>query len=266
MDLASLTIGFIGYGNMAQAMAEGFVDQGVVKGGQIVACAGHFDKLSKTTAKIGAKPLHSATEVAVAADVVIIAVKPYLVESILKGIKTELAHDDKFVVSIASGWNLEGYQSLLLPETHVVCTIPNTPVAVGQGVVIAESKDSLSDGQRRVFEDLITPVALLERVETAQMSVASVVAGCGPAYAAMFIEALADAGVKYGLTRQSSYRLAAKMVQGTGALQVATGLIPAAIKDAVCSPGGTTIKGVAALEQHGFRGSIFSAVDAVVGE
>ncbi|MFT9239088.1 MAG: pyrroline-5-carboxylate reductase [Bifidobacterium aquikefiri] len=266
MDLSSLTIGFIGYGNMAQAMAEGFVDQGVVTGGQIVACSGHFDKLEKTTSRIGARPLHSATEVAISADIVIIAVKPYVVESVIDSIKTEVAHDDKFIISIASGWTLEQYQSLFLPETHVICTIPNIPIAVGQGVVIAEGKDSLNDDQKLTVEAMFKPVALFERVETAQMSVGSVVAGCGPAYAAMFIEALADAGVKYGLPRQTAYRLAGKMVQGTGALQIATGQIPAAIKDAVCSPGGTTIKGVSALEQNGFRGSIFSAVDAVVGK
>ena len=90
-------------------------------------------------------------------------------------------------------------------------------------------------------------------------------AGCAPAYAAMFMEALADAGVKYGLTRATAYRLAAAMTAGTGALQLATGLAPAQMKDAVCSPGGTTIQGVAALEQTGFRGSIISAIDAVEG-
>ena len=151
----------------------------------------------------------------------------------------------------------------MLPQAHVICTIPNTPIAVGQGVIVAESKDSLTDEQRQLVEELFKPVALFERVDTAQMSIASVVSGCGPAYAAMFIEALADAGVKHGLARNTAYRLAGKMVQGTGALQIATGQIPAAMKDAVCSPGGTTIKGVAALEQHGFRGSIIAAVDAV---
>ena len=135
----NITIGFIGYGNMAQAIAQGLVDAGVVNGGDIVACAAHYDKLEASTAKLGARPLHNAREVAAAADVVIIAIKPYQIESVIKPIADEFAKNGRFVVSIAAGWDLAKYQKLfgdLAQSIHIQCTIPNTPMAVGKGVLV----------------------------------------------------------------------------------------------------------------------------------
>ena len=128
-----------------------------------------------------------------------------------------------------------------------------------------ESVNTLTDDETETFEQLFGPISLIERVDTAHMNIAMVVAGCAPAFTDMYIEALGDAGVQYGLQRATAYRLAAKMVEGVGALYMATETHPGAMKDAVCSPGGTTIKGVAQLEKDGFRGSVIDAVDAIVG-
>ncbi|NEG89870.1 pyrroline-5-carboxylate reductase [Bifidobacterium aerophilum] len=261
-----LTIGFIGYGNMAQAIARGLVDAGVVAGGRIVACAAHYDKLERTTAEIGARPLRSATEVAVAADVVVIAIKPYQIESVVGPIADELAKPDRIVVSIAAGWDLAKYRDLFGDKAdgmHIQYTIPNTPMAVGKGVLVTEADNTLTDAQTRTFERLFEPISLIERVDTAHMNIAMCIAGCAPAFTDMYLEALADAGVKYGLQRATAYRLAAKMVEGVGALYMATETHPGAMKDAVCSPGGTTIRGVAQLEKDGFRGAVINAVDAI---
>ncbi|KAB8289045.1 pyrroline-5-carboxylate reductase [Bifidobacterium ramosum] len=264
--MSNLTIGFIGYGNMAQAIAQGLVDAGVVAGGHIVACAAHYDKLERTTATIGARPLHSATEVAVAADVVVVAIKPYQIESVLGPIAEELAKPDKIVVSIAAGWDLAKYRALFgdaAERMHIQCTIPNTPMAVGKGVLVTETDNTLTDAQTRTFEELFAPISLIERVDTAHMNIAMCIAGCAPAFTDMYLEALGDAGVKYGLQRATAYRLAAKMIEGVGALYMATETHPGAMKDAVCSPGGTTIRGVAQLEKDGFRGAVINAVDAI---
>ncbi|MCH9275536.1 pyrroline-5-carboxylate reductase [Bifidobacterium amazonense] len=261
-----LTIGFIGYGNMAQAIARGLVDAGVVNGGSIVACAAHYDKLEKTTAELGARPLRSATEVAVAADVVIVAIKPYQIESVVGPIVNELAKPGKIVVSIAAGWDLAKYRDLFgdaFADMHVQCTIPNTPMAVGKGVLVTEADHTLTDAQTATFEALFSPISLIERVDTAHMNIAMCIAGCAPAFTDMYIEALGDAGVKYGLQRAAAYRMAAKMVEGVGALYMATETHPGAMKDAVCSPGGTTIRGVVQLEKDGFRGAVINAVDAI---
>ena len=278
---SNLTIGFIGYGNMAQAIAQGLVDAGVVRGHQMVACAAHYDKLEKNAARLGVRPLHNPVEVAVAADVVIVAIKPYQIESAVKPLARELAKPDKFVVSIAAGWDLAKYQELFggegagdageageatvgeAPAIHIQCTIPNTPMAVGKGVLVTEAANTLTREQTAAFEELFAPISLIERVDTAHMNIAMCIAGCAPAFTDMYIEALGDAGVKYGLQRAAAYRLAAKMVEGVGALYMATGTHPGAMKDAVCSPGGTTIRGVAQLEKDGFRGTVINAVDAI---
>ena len=245
--MSNPTIGFIGYGNMAQAIAEGLVAAGAIDGTDIVACAAHYDKLEKTTAKVGATPLRTAAEVADAADVVIIAIKPYQIESVIKPIAGALANESTFVVSIAAGWDLARYRELFGADfgaMHIQCTIPNTPMAVGKGV-------------------LFSSISLIERVDSAHMGIGMCIAGCAPAFTDMYIEALGDAGVKYGLQRATAYRLAAKMVEGVGALYLANETHPGAMKDAVCSPGGTTIKGVASLEESAFRGAVIKAVDAI---
>ncbi|MCT6877837.1 MAG: pyrroline-5-carboxylate reductase [Bifidobacteriales bacterium] len=265
MTAETLTIGFIGYGNMAQAMAQGLVRAGVLPGERIVACANHYEKLAENAGKLGVRPLHSAQEVASIADMVVIAVKPGQVARVCEPIRDELGDGGRTVVSIVGGFRMEDYDGLLNPGTHLICSIPNTPIAVGKGIMVTQGEDTLTSDQRRLFDRIFEPVALIERLGSDLTSVATTIAGCAPAYTAMYMEALADAGVKHGLPRQTAYRLAARMTEGTGALYTDTGTIPAAMKDAVCSPGGSTIRGVAALEKSGFRGSIIDAIDTVEG-
>lgn len=260
-----MTIGFIGYGNMAQAIAKGWVEAGVVPANDIVACAAHYDKLKENAAKLGVRPLADADEVVSAADTIIVAIKPYQIETVLGPLAAQLADPAKMIVSIAAGWNLERYQALLGADAHIQCTIPNTPMAVGKGVLVTEATNTLTEAQTEAFERLFAPISLIERVDTAHMDIAMVIAGCAPAFTDMYLEALGDAGVKHGLQRAAAYRLAARMIEGTGALHLATGDHPGAMKDAVCSPGGTTIKGVASLEESAFRGAVIKAVDAIVG-
>ncbi len=286
----STTIGFIGFGNMGQAIARGLIESGTVGADQIVACAAHYDKLVASTKAIGARAVHDPIEVAAkdagvdvsalktplqkekakdaeyTADVIIVAIKPYQVEAVMKPVVQTLVNESKFVVSIAAGWTLEKFQRMLgeMSELiHVQCTIPNTPMAVGKGVLVTEDVDTLTPEQRNRFEALFGSIALIERVDTAHMGIAMCIAGCAPAFTEMYMEALGDAGVKYGLQRATAYRLAAKMIEGVGALYMSEGEHPGAMKDAVCSPGGTTIKGVASLEESAFRGAVIKAVDAI---
>ena len=128
------TIGFIGYGNMAQAIAEGLVNAGTISGDDIVACAAHYDKLERNAAKLGAKAVHTAAQVAEAADVVVIAIKPYQIEAVISPIVDKLAQPNTIVVSIAAGWDLNKFHDLFgtsFEQAHIQCTIPNTPMAVG---------------------------------------------------------------------------------------------------------------------------------------
>lgn len=257
-------IGFIGFGNMAKAIAEGIIRKNVVKPNQIYACARNWDNLCKSTEENGINACKTSQELVNESDIVIIAVKPNVIPSIIEPIKEDLKN--KIVVSVAAGYTFDKYEELLIPGTAHLSTIPNTPVSIGEGIIVAEKRHSLSDKQYKLIDDIFSKIALLEFVDSNQLSIAGTISGCGPAFASMFIEALSDAAVKHGLTREASYKLASKMILGTGKLQIETGEHPGAMKDAVCSPGGTTILGVTTLEKKGFRGAIVDAIDAIEGK
>ena len=262
MPLQDVTVGFIGFGNMGQGVARGLVNGGVVGAGNIVAYDIDRDRLMRDTTQLGARAAASAEETVAESDVVVIAVKPNLVGEVMAPLADAL--DGRIVLSIAWGmWNDQ--LEAIIPGTSHLSVVPNLPIGVGSGVLVVEQSHTLEYEQMALVRSLFEPIALLETVDTAYMSVAGIVSSCAPAFTAVYIEALADAGVKYGLRRDTAYRLAAKMVEGTGAQIIEQGMTPAALKDGVCSPGGATIKGVVALEHEGFRGAAISAIEAVQG-
>lgn len=254
------TVGFIGFGNMAQAMAKGFLHSGALSGGEIFACAKRWEKLESTAGQLGIVPCRDSLEVADQADILILAVKPYLIEEVLQPLAGRLA--GKVLLSVAAGWLFDRFEETLPAGVHHLSTMPNTPVSIGQGIVLLEDRHSLTPEEFSQARDLLGSLGVVETVSTSQMGIAGTISGCGPAYAAMFLEALGDAGVLHGLPRDVSYRLAAQMLAGTGKLYLAEGNHPGAMKDAVCSPGGTTIRGVDALERHGFRSAVLDAITA----
>ena len=258
---SSIRIGFIGFGNMGKAVCDGLIKAGAVDPANVSACAGRWEKLLEAAGARGVKACRTAEEVINASDIVVVAVKPYLVAQVLTPIREALA--GKMIVSVAFGRDLASYQTFLPADTNIIYMIPNTPVACCKGVLLCEEANSLTDAQMKTFRQVFGTIGSIEFIETDKMTVAGEVASCGPAFAAMFIEALGDAGVKYGLKRDTAYRLASRMVEGTGALQAETGRHPGDLKDEVCSPGGATIRGVAALEEAGFRNALIKAVDAI---
>ena len=140
---SSIELGFIGFGNMAQAMAQGLVDSGALAGEHIHACAGRFDKLQATAEKLGANAYREAAEVVEASDFVVLAVKPYLIEQVVEPVRDLLA--DKAVISVAAGRDFAFYEGVLAPNSRHLSTIPNTPIAVGAGVIACEQRHSLTD-------------------------------------------------------------------------------------------------------------------------
>ncbi len=249
---------------MARALAEGLVGSRALDGASIGACARDREKLGRATAACGIRAFDTATELVDFADMVVVAVKPHQVEEVLQPLRERLV--GKIVVSVAAGWTFDRYEALLAPGTAHVSTVPNTPVAVCEGVVVCERRHSLDAAQWRAFERLFGRLGIVQVVDTPLLSVAGTVCGCGPAFVALFVEALADAAVKHGIARADAYRMASQTVVGMGRLQLATGQHPGQMKDAVCSPGGTTIRGVAALEHRGLRSAVIAAVDAIEGE
>lgn len=256
-------IGFLGFGNMAQAMVQGLLKAEVLPAEQIHACAKHYDKLCRNAAHYGICPHESAEELLAACQVLVVAVKPYMVKELLQPLAPLLK--DKIVFAVTAGLRFDDYEQLIPGVAHWGC-IPNTPVSVCQGIYICEEKHSLSEEQHALVEELFAPTGLLLPLNEKEFGPGSTLAGCGPAFAAMFMEALADGALRNGLSRSNAYRLAAQMLLGTAQLQLDSGAHPAAMKDAVCSPGGLTIRGVVALEEDGFRSAVIHAIDAAEGK
>lgn len=256
-----MKLGFIGFGNMAQALANGLIYKNSIKAEQIYACAKNWDKLCNNTTPKGFIPCKDSNELVENVDMVIIAVKPHLVEEVLTPIKEKLV--GKIVISVVVNYTFDQYEKILLPNTHHLSTLPNTPVSVGEGIIVCENKNSLTYEEYESFVNLFSPIALIQKVETKNLGIAGTISGCGPAFTSMFIEALSDAAVMHGLPRDMSYKLASQMIVGTGKLQLITNTHPGIMKDAVCSPGGTTIVGVTTLERKGLRSSVIDAIDAI---
>lgn len=255
-----MKLGFIGFGNMAMAMVAGLVNSQSMNAKDINVSAQHFDKCQVNAAKYGVNAYATNNECALNSDIIVMAVKPWQMESVLNEIKEEIK--DKIVVSVASGWLFDKLDTVI-PDVKHLSMIPNTPVEVCKGILITEDKSSLTEEELNTVLDVFRPLGLITILDKDHIGAAGTLAGCTPAYVAMFIEALGDAGVKHGLKRKDAYDIAAKVLEGTGALYLGTHKHPGEMKDAVCSPAGTTIVGVASLEANGFRHSIIQAIDDV---
>ncbi len=256
-------IGFIGMGNMAKAIAGGIIGSGAVERMQVSAYDPLQEKLRESASRLGFRPCAELSQLATESDILIMACKPYQIEEVLSGIGGMLP--GKALLSIAAGWDFQRYQQVLEPGVRFQAIMPNTPAMVGEGVFLFEEENSLEEEERQEVMRMFSSIGFVQELPGRLMGVAGAVTGCGPAFADLFIEATADAAVKYGLPRELSYELVSRMLLGAAKLQLETGEHPAALKDAVCSPGGTTIRGVAALEHAGFRAACMDAVDAVMG-
>lgn len=257
-------ISFIGFGNMAQAIAEGLIKSEKLSYKQISASARSFEKLENNCKKLGGiKAFKTNVEAVKFADIVILAVKPKQLEKVIDEIRFELK--GKTVISIVVGQTFTKLQKLidLGDETQILITLPNTPMKASEGVLIVDKKHNLDENTLSYIINLFESIALIEWVDSNYFSIAGTLSGCTPAFFSMVIEALADAGVKYGLDRAQSYRIVAKALEGTGALQLKTKKHPAILKDEVTSPGGTTIKGVTCLEMYGVRNAFIKAIDEI---
>ena len=257
-----MKIGFIGMGNMATALARGFVACGKLCGADILAFDPTAEKLQAMAGELGLLPLGSEREVAERADVVLMACKPYHVEGAVAAMGDALV--GKALLSIALGWDHARYQAILPAGTRVQFVMPNTPAMVGEGMFLFEQTSSFTAAEADFFKDLFAAIGVVEVLPTEQMGIGGALSGCGPAFVDLMIEAFADAGVLYGLPRDKAMKLVSQTVLGAAKLQRETGLHPGALKDMVCSPGGSTIRGVAALEQNCFRGAAIAAIEAIM--
>lgn len=253
-------IGFIGMGNMAQALVQGMLHAGE----DIAICAytPHQDRLRHNAERLGFTPVSSPEEAADESDMIVIACKPTQVESVIAGIGKHIA--GKALLSVAAGWDFQKYAKILPEGVRFQYIMPNTPAMIGEGVFLFEEANSLTTEEREFCTRIFSAMGMVEELPSAQMELGAALTGCGPAFVDMMLEAYADAAVKHGMPRERAFRLLSQMIAGAALLQQKTGEHPEALKDKVCSPGGTTIRGCAALEEAGFRNACIRSVDAVL--
>ena len=257
-----MKLGFIGMGNMATALARGFVASGKVQGGDLYAFDPASEKLAQMAAELGFTPVNSESELAQAADMVVMACKPYHVEGALAAMGKVLS--GKALLSIALGWDHAKYREILGEDVRVQFVMPNTPAMVGEGTFLFEQTSSFTADELAFATDLLAAIGVVETLPSHLMGIGGALSGCGPAFVDLLIEAFADAGVYYGLPRDKAYKLVSQTVKGSAKLQQETGLHPGVLKDMVCSPAGSTIKGVAALEHAGLRSACLAAIEAIM--
>lgn len=253
-------IGFIGMGNMGYAMLKGVLN--VFEPSDIIFTCPDLDKCKRISDETGVKYAESNAECANNAQYIVLAVKPQVYSAVMKNI-VNVIREDSVVISIAPGITIDSIKDNLEINTKVVRAMPNTPALVGEGMTgVSYNKDEFSFEQRDVVDRFFNSFGKVVYVDEKLMDVIVCASGSSPAYVYMFIEALADSAVKYGIKRDDAYKLVAQTVLGSAKMVLETNEHPGVLKDKVCSPGGTTIAGVAALEEHNFRNAVIKATDA----
>lgn len=254
------TIGFIGTGNMGSAIAWAAAWS---KQAQRVLLANRTPiKAESLAAQLPGAALSTNEEIARTAQLIFLGVKPQMMQLVLSPLEPILRkREDRFIlVTMAAGLSCERIQDIVDMDCPVIRMMPNTPAAIGAGVIqycgLGVTMEELDS-----FAALLQPAGLVDPVPEGLIDAASAVSGCGPAFAYLFIEALADGGVACGLPREKAVAYAAQMAEGAARMVLESGKHPGELKDAVCSPGGTTIQGVRTLEERGFRAA---AMDAVI--
>ncbi len=254
-----MKFGFIGMGNMGYAMLKGALS--VFDKEDILFTCPSQDRRDKISQETGVRNVESNAECANNAKYIILAVKPLVYDTVIKNIR-DIVTEEHVIISLAPGIDIASIKDKFDKNVRVVRVMPNTPALVGEGMtgVCMDSKE-LALGERDMIEKFFNSFGKMVEVPERLMSAVTCASGSSPAYVYMFIEALADSVVKYGIPRKDAYKLVAQTVLGSAKMVLETGEHPGKLKDDVCSPGGTTIRGVAALEEFGLRNAVIKATD-----
>ena len=256
-----ITFGFIGTGNMGSALARSAAK--ALKKEQLLLTDSYAPVAEKLAGELGCQATDIAT-VAASAAFLFLGVKPQVMASMLGSIAPVLKNrTDRFVlVSMAAGVCIADIQKMAGGDYPVIRIMPNIPASVGGGVILFDTTEDVTEQEVDAFRSAMACAGLVDRLPEKLIDAGSALSGCGPAFVSLFIEALADGAVACGLPRAQALRYAAQTVAGTAKMLLESGQHPGQLKDAVCSPGGSTIAGVAALEQGAFRASVMEAVSS----
>lgn len=253
-------IGFLGAGNMGLPLLKGAVSAFSAK--DVLFLCAHEENSRRISEETGVEYVTSVSSLTKQCELLVLAVKPQVLPTVLPEVAQGL-RPGQVVVSLAAGISISYLSRELGGKAKVVRAMPNTPALVGEGVTgICFSETFFSTEDRQLVERLFGGVGLVVPVAEEQMDAVTAVCGCSPAFVYLFLEALADSAVKYGISRKLAYDMVAQTVLGSAKMLLETKEHPGKLKDAVCSPGGATIEGVMALERYGFRNAVEQACDA----
>ena len=262
-------IGFVGCGNMGSAMMKGILTAGLADRDEIIASCHTETSKARLEETYGIDVTTNNKDV-VDADVVFLAVKPVKLAEVAAEIKDSI-HPDTVLISVVAAKSIATLEELFTtPENagklQLVRTMPNTPAMVLEGMTAITPNSTITEAHLNYVCRLLESFGQTEIVPENLMDAVTGVSGSSPAFIYMLIEAMADQAVKEGMPRKQAYKFAAQAVLGSAKMVLETGEHPGVLKDAVCSPGGTTIAGVAKLEENGFRHAIMSAIEAAVAK
>lgn len=256
-----MKVAFIGLGNMGASLAKAVAKE--VASTDLFLVNRSPQKVEEFISQYGGTA-SDLEQVFQEAEVIFLGVKPYQICPLLEEYQDILGQrSNLLLVSMAAGLELEQMASVVKNErVGLIRIMPNTPVTIGQGVISLTRSQAVTDKQVAQVKQLLAGAGALYEIEEKLMNPATAIAGCGPAFVYQMIEAMADAGVAMGLPRSQSLQMAAQTFKGAASMVLETGQYPGSLKDAVCSPGGSTIAGVNRLEQVGLRGDIIAGVEA----
>lgn len=255
-------IGFIGAGNMGQAMIKGIISSGILSSEDIFAADLNENKLKKLRA-LDVSVARDAMEFISEVDILILSVKPHIYKSVLESISDRLSKDI-LIITIAAGIDLKFMNDNTPAKQRIIRTMPNTPALVGEGMTAMCPNEYATEIDTTVAVEIFESFGKVEVVKEYLIDSVIGIAGSSPAYVFKFIEAMADGAVKDGMPRNQAYKFAAQAVLGSAKMVLETGIHPAELKDMVTSPGGTTIEAVAELDKKGFSGTVISAVEKCI--
>ena len=260
MTVKGKKVGFVGGGNMGEALIRGLVESNVVPSDAIAVTDVRADRTRQLADQYGVRALAGNGALVTEADVVILAVKPQIMPAVLREVLPALTRRP-LLISLAAGVSTATIQSVLGKYQRLIRVMPNTPALVLRGVTAIAKTPGLDVDDLETAQEIFAAVGKAVVLDEEQMDAVTGLSGSGPAYVAIVIESLADGGVKMGLDRATAMTLATQTVLGAATLLAETGLHPGALKDMVSSPGGTTIAGIAALEEGGIRTTFIRAVE-----
>ena len=256
-----MKIGFIGCGNMGSAMISGILKKGIFLKDEIIVSNLTEEGSRRSKEKLGVVTTLDNCEVVRSTKIVVLAVKPQFYEEVLGEIKAELTLEH-MIIGIAPGKTLAWLEERCGQPLKIVRLMPNTPAKVGEGMTGACVNDRVTEEDKEQIREITESFGRTEFVPERLMDAVGAVSGCSPAFAFMFMEAMADAAVALGMPRKQAYSFAAQAVLGSARMVLETGMHPGELKDMVTSPAGTTIEGVRTLEREGMRSAVFEALIA----